>query len=51
MGIVGVGWWLDWVIFEIFSNLDDSVILYKNTAALPSVMEEHIYVLLKLWKR
>jgi len=23
----GMGWWLDWVIVAIFSNLNDSVIL------------------------
>ena len=28
VGMVGVGWWLDFVILEIFSNLNDSVILF-----------------------
>jgi len=31
VGTVGVGWWLDWVIVEVFSNLSDSVILMHLT--------------------
>lgn len=27
VGTVGTGWWLDFVISEVFSNLNDSVIL------------------------
>ena len=27
MAMVGMGWWLNWVILVIFSNLRDSVIL------------------------
>jgi len=27
VGMVGMGWWLGWVILVIFSNLNDSVIL------------------------
>ena len=26
VGAVGIGWWLDLVIIEVFSNLSDSVI-------------------------
>ena len=28
VGMVGVGWWLDSVILEVFSNLNGSVILF-----------------------
>ena len=34
MGMVGVGWWLDLGIFEVFSNLNDSVILCGSAASL-----------------
>lgn len=27
VALVGTGWWLDFVISEVFSNLNDSVIL------------------------
>ena len=27
VGMVGMGWWLDQVILEVFSNLHDSMIL------------------------
>jgi len=28
VGTVRVGWWSDWVILEVFSNFNDSVILF-----------------------
>jgi len=28
VGVVGMGWWLDSVISVVFSNLNDSMILY-----------------------
>jgi len=27
VGMVGMGWWLDWMILEVFSNHTDSMIL------------------------
>lgn len=37
-GVVRVGWWLDYMIFVIFSNMNDSTILHledgKNDSAL-----------------
>ena len=27
VGMMGMGWWLDWMILEVFSNLNDSMIL------------------------
>ena len=29
VGVVGMGWWLDLVILEVFSSLDDSMILCR----------------------
>jgi len=26
MGTVGMGWWLDWMVLVVFSNLSDSKI-------------------------
>lgn len=28
MGMVGMGWWFDWIVLEVFPNLNDSVVLY-----------------------
>ena len=28
VGMVGMGWWLDWMILVVFSNLNNSMILY-----------------------
>ena len=28
MGMVGVGWWLDWMVLEVFSNLNNSMIVW-----------------------
>lgn len=39
MGMVQMGWWLDWVILVVFSNLNESTILYgKTEAAVCQVM-------------
>ena len=31
MGMVGMGWWLDLMTLEVFSNLNDSIILFGDT--------------------
>jgi len=34
VGTVGVGGWLDWMIFAVFFNLNDPMILYDHAVFL-----------------
>ena len=43
VGTVGMGWWLDWMTLQVFSNLNDSVIVW-NDAMLhnPMTAAKHV---------
>ena len=48
VGVVLLGWWLDLMIFEVFSNLwfYDLIALHTNTSEFPWL---HVYVTLLHW--
>ena len=36
VGMVGMGWWLDWMILEVFSNPSDSMIYNQEAKTISS---------------
>jgi len=45
VGTVGMGWWLDQVILEVFSNLNDSVILSPHSGKATICGGKHPWLL------
>jgi len=39
VGTVGMGWWLDQVILEVFSNLNDSMIAARSPFSVPRLFQ------------